>query len=95
MTYFFYMVRCADNSLYCGITSDTERRVMEHNSDTGKGAKYLRAKKPVTLAYKEECPDRPSALRREYEVKQWTKVKKEALILNSSNSPTDEPHSAT
>lgn len=81
MSYFFYMVRCADDSLYCGIATDVERRVKEHNSDSGKGAKYLRSKRPVVLVYTEEYPDRSSALKREYEVKQWPKTKKESLIL--------------
>ena len=78
--YFFYIVRCKDNSLYCGITTDLERRVEEHNSSTGKGAKYTRAKGPVTLVYFEEYATKSQSMKREYEVKQWRKEEKEKLI---------------
>lgn len=80
MTYYLYIVRCSDNSLYCGITTDLERRIKEHNSNTSKGAKYLRAKKPVHLVYFEKFKDRNSALVREAEVKKFSKSKKESLI---------------
>lgn len=80
MPYFFYILRCADNALYCGITTDLERRAQEHNSDPRKGAKSLRGKKPVVLVYSEEHPDLQSALKREREVKKWTKQKKERLV---------------
>ncbi len=80
MTYFFYIVRCLDKSLYSGITTDLKRRIKEHNSDGKKGAKYLRAKKPVKLVYSEKFKDRNSALVREAEVKKLPKSKKEALI---------------
>lgn len=79
MSYFFYILRCSDNSLYCGITKDLDNRLKEHNSTT-KGAKYLRGKKPVTLIYTEKFLDIATALRRELQVKRWTKAKKEALI---------------
>lgn len=81
--HYFYIVRCTDDSLYCGMTSDLEKRIKEHNSDGTRGAKYLRAKKPVKLVYSEAFPDITSALRREYEVKQWPKHKKETLVDKS------------
>ena len=77
---FFYMVRCSDNSLYCGTTSQLEKRIKEHNSSYSRGAKYTRAKKPVALVYFEDYPNRHSAMKREFNVKKWTKLKKEALI---------------
>ena len=80
MKYYFYIVRCYDNSLYCGITTDLKRRIKEHNSDSPKGAKYLRAKKPVKLVYSEKFKDRNSALVREAEVKKLSKSNKESLI---------------
>ena len=80
MTYYFYMVRCADDSLYSGITTDLKRRIKEHNSDGKKGAKYLRAKKPVKLVYSKKFKDRNSALVREAEVKKLPKPQKERLI---------------
>lgn len=80
--YYFYVLRCSDSSLYCGMTSNLEKRLKEHNSSGPRGAKYLRAKKPVTLVYSETYPDIKTAMSREYEVKQWTKAKKEALVKN-------------
>lgn len=78
--YYFYILRCSDNSLYCGMTLDLERRVGEHNSSSSKGAKYLRAKKPAILIYHEKYPTLPLALKREWEVKKWPKIKKEQLV---------------
>ncbi|MCR4325130.1 MAG: GIY-YIG nuclease family protein [Candidatus Curtissbacteria bacterium] len=78
--YYFYILRCSDNSLYCGMTSNLEKRLKEHNSSTSRGAKYLRAKKPVSLVYSETFANIQSAMSREFKVKKWTKVKKEALI---------------
>lgn len=77
---YFYILRCKDNSLYCGIAVDLEKRVKEHNAKNQKGAKYTRAKGPVYLIYSEKYPDKKSALRREREVKRWTKNKKEKLV---------------
>lgn len=78
--YYFYILRCFDNSLYCGMTSNLDKRVKEHNSKTSKGAKYLRARKSVSLAYFETYPDIKTAMNRELQVKKWTRPKKEALI---------------
>lgn len=54
MSWYVYLMRCADDTLYCGMTDDIEKRLKAHNS--GKGAKYTRARLPVELAYSEECP---------------------------------------
>ena len=62
------------------MTSNLENRLKEHNSNGTKGAKYLRAKKPVRVVYSEEFPDIKTAMNREFQVKKWTKAKKEALI---------------
>lgn len=78
--YYFYILRCSDNSLYCGMTSNLEKRLKEHNSNGSRGAKYLRAKKPVVMVYTETFEDLKTAMQREYEIKQWSKAKKEALI---------------
>ena len=66
--YFVYMVKCADNTLYTGIATELERRIEEHNG-SDKGAKYTRVRRPVSLVYSEEYPDRSSASKREYEIK--------------------------
>jgi len=83
--YYFYIVRCSDNSLYCGQTNNLERRIKEHNSNTSKSAKYLRAKKPVALVYFEQVSSLGEAMIRESQVKSWNKVKKEALILGNKD----------
>lgn len=78
--YYVYMVKCADNTLYTGIATELERRIEEHNG-SDKGAKYTRARRPVTLVYSEEYPDRSSASKREYEIKKkMSRVEKVNLI---------------
>lgn len=79
-----YLVRCSDHSYYTGITNHLERRIDEHNGPKA-GAKYTRARQPVELVYYEICANRSEAARREYEIKQFSKSKKEALI-NFSNT---------
>lgn len=66
--YYVYMVKCADNTIYTGIATELERRIEEHNS-SDKGAKYTRVRRPVSLVYSEEYPDRSLASKREYEIK--------------------------
>lgn len=78
MSWYVYMVRCRDNSLYTGYTDNVERRAAVHN--TGRGAKYTRSRGPVTVVYREECPDKSAALKREYAIKHLTHAEKEALI---------------
>ena len=85
MQYFVYILRCSDNSLYCGQTNDLERRIHEHNFDRIKSAKYLRAKKPVTLVYSEKFPTIQKALKREWQIKKLTKAKKEKLIQGNKD----------
>lgn len=75
------MVRCADDTIYTGMSSDVEARVAAHNC--GKGAKYTRSRMPVKCVYVEECASKGDALRREYEIKQLTRTQKEALIRAS------------
>ena len=80
MPYYFYILRCRDNSLYSGITNDLDRRVKVHNS--GKGAKYTKSRRPVELVYSEKLKNKSEALKRESEVKKWNKAKKETLVGN-------------
>ncbi len=79
MCWFVYLIRSADNRLYTGITTDIERRFAEHQS--GKGAKALRGKGELRLAFAREVGDRSLALRVEYQIKQLTKRQKERLVL--------------
>ncbi len=76
--HFVYIVECSDGTLYTGYTVDIERRVDEHNS--GVGAKYTRGRTPVKLIYKESFSSRSDAQKREYEIKQLPRSKKEELI---------------
>ena len=77
--YFVYMVLCSDNTLYTGITTDIERRIDEHNL-SDKGAKYTKARRPVTLIYSEKHDNRSSASKREYAIKKMSKKEKKILI---------------
>lgn len=81
--YYFYIVRCADNSLYCGQTTDLEKRVKDHNTSP-KGAKYTKSRRPVQIVYSERLETISLALKREIEVKKWSKKKKEEFILKSN-----------
>ena len=73
-----YIIRCSDNSLYTGITTDVSRRIQEHNMKTG--CNYTRTRTPVELVYQESHPTRSSALKREIRIKQWPRAKKLELI---------------
>jgi predicted GIY-YIG superfamily endonuclease len=73
-----YILRCADNSLYIGATSDLDARLASHNA--GMGSAYTSKRCPVTLAWHERFPTMTEALARERQLKRWTRVKKEALI---------------
>jgi putative endonuclease len=78
--YYVYLLRCKDNSLYCGQTNNIEKRIEEHNYSKTKSAKYIRGRKPVRLVYFEEVKTISQALKREYEIKRLTKVQKENLV---------------
>ncbi|MDO9267309.1 MAG: GIY-YIG nuclease family protein [Sulfurimonas sp.] len=73
------MLKCSDGSIYTGITTDLNRRVDEHNSSP-KGAKYTRVRRPVELIYSESYEDKSSASKREYEIKQLSKIQKLSFI---------------
>ena len=74
-----YMLRCADGSLYTGITTDVARRVAEHNGVGALGARYTRSRRPVALVYVESAHDRADASRREAAIKRLDRVRKLAL----------------
>ena len=83
--YYVYIVKCADETLYTGIATELNRRIVEHNS-SDKGAKYTRVRRPVTLVYNEEYPDRSTASKREYEIKKkMNRAEKLVLIEGVSN----------
>ncbi|MBT8135690.1 MAG: GIY-YIG nuclease family protein [Gammaproteobacteria bacterium] len=72
------MVRCADDSLYTGITTDLERRIAAHND--GSGSRYTRTRLPVGLVYSEQAASRGAALKREAAIKRMTSAAKRALV---------------
>jgi putative endonuclease len=76
--HYVYVLRCADDTLYTGYTTDVERRVAEH--DAGEGAKYTRGRTPVELVHVEAFDSKSAAMSREYEIKQYSRAKKERLI---------------
>jgi putative endonuclease len=76
--WFVYIVRCADDSLYTGITTDADERVAEHNH--GRGARYTRGRRPVKLVHLERAADRSAAARRESEIKRMRAGDKRRLV---------------
>jgi putative endonuclease len=77
VTWFCYLLQCADDTLYCGITNDLDKRLVVHNA--GEGAKYTRGRTPVTLVYQESCTDKSAALKREIQIKRLPRQAKIAL----------------
>jgi len=74
-----YILRCADGTLYTGITTDVARRVREHNGSP-RGAAYTRARRPVRLVWHDRVTDRRAASAREYALKRLTRAAKERLV---------------
>lgn len=77
-TWYVYLLRYKDDTLYCGITDDVQRRLEMHSS--GKGAKYTRGRTPLELIYTESCSSHSEALKREYAIKRLTRNEKLELI---------------
>jgi tRNA/rRNA methyltransferase len=78
MSFYVYILRCADGSYYVGHTDDLERRLAAHQS--GEIAGYAYSRRPVQLVFREEFPSRENAFLRERQLKGWSRRKKEALI---------------
>ena len=79
---YVYLLRCADDTLYCGWTTDLTTRMEAHNS--GKGAKYTRSRRPVELVYSEEYEDRHEARSREWHIERLSRPEKLALIAGNA-----------
>ncbi len=77
--YYVYLLRCADDTLYCGYTTDLKRRLAVHNS--GKGAKYTKHRLPVEMVYTEEFLTKSEALKRECAIKRMTRAEKQQLVF--------------
>jgi len=80
--WFVYILRCADGSLYTGITKNVDRRLEQHNAGTA--SRYTRSRLPVTLEYLQEQPSQSAALKREIAIKALSRKAKEALILSGN-----------
>ncbi|KLV04159.1 endonuclease [Photobacterium aquae] len=81
-----YLIRTKANQLYCGVTTDVERRFHEHQS-SAKGAKYLKGKGPLTLAWTLAVGDKRKAMQLEYRIKQLNKQAKEKLVVGEIQPP--------
>lgn len=75
-----YLLRCADNTLYCGITTNLQKRLRQHNGELVGGAKYTKIRQPCELVYSEPADNRSQATQKEYAIKQLSKAAKEYLI---------------
>ncbi len=80
-----YIVECSDGTYYTGITTDIDRRILEHNFSF-KSAKYTRSRRPVRLVYEESHDNRSLASKREYQIKKMKRKDKILLINNNANS---------
>lgn len=78
--WYVYILKCADNTLYTGITVDVERRIDEHNNDNKLAAKYTKARRPVQLVYQEKLKTRSLATKREREIKKLKRTEKVAML---------------
>ena len=82
--WYLYILRCKDNTLYTGITTDVEKRLEAHR--VGKGAKYTRGRAPLELIYRENCENHSEALKREAQIKRLSRQEKELLVKNQEIS---------
>jgi len=83
MAFYVYLLECRDKSLYCGWTTDLEKRVKVHNS--GKASKYTRVRRPVRLVFSESAETKSLAMKREFEIKSFSRPKKLFLIKTGKN----------
>lgn len=79
MNWYVYLVETADTSLYCGVTNNLDKRIKDHNTSK-RGAKYTRTRRPVKLIYFETYDSKSSAMKREYQIKQLSRIQKLKLV---------------
>lgn len=87
-TWYVYMVRCSDGTLYTGITNNLEKRVAAHNSGPN-GARYTRSRRPVELVFAEQAGSKSNAAKREYQIRRLPRAKKLGLATISSAGQTE------
>jgi predicted GIY-YIG superfamily endonuclease len=85
-SWYVYVARCADDSLYCGIALDIDERIAAHNAGTG--AKYTAGRGPLVVVLSRRCADKGFALRLEHAIKQLTRREKEALVAEPARLAT-------
>jgi len=78
MSFYCYVLECADGTYYTGWSTDPQRRLRQHNN--GSGSRYTRSHRPVRLVYVEECADRSAAMKRERAIKALSRLRKKKLI---------------
>ena len=83
MRYWLYIVECGDRTLYTGIATDVQRRLLEHNGAGRKGARYTAARRPVVLVYETAFVSRSEALKEEARIKRLTRQQKQQLIAGA------------
>ncbi len=83
-SWYVYMVRCSDGTIYTGITNDIEARIAKHNN--GSGARYTAQRRPVKLVHTETLGNRSNAMKREAQIKRWNRRQKESLLLKSKSA---------
>lgn len=82
--WWLYVLRCADGTLYTGITTDLRRRLLQHNSGTA--SRYTRGRLPAALVHQERCRDKSSALKKEFRIKALPRREKEDYIRKKAGS---------
>ena len=84
--WYLYIIRCRDDTLYTGISTDVDRRLTQHQSEGYAGSRYLKGRGPLSLVFKEKLGSRSLALRVEHRVKRMTKARKEKLIKGAKDA---------
>ena len=87
MNWHVYLLECADQSLYCGVTIDPKRRLAEHNGEIPGGARYTRTRRPVRLIGATRCPDRSGACKAEWRIKRMSRREKLAFFSQDPSVP--------
>lgn|GEM_PF-592451 len=90
--WYVYLVRCADDTIYTGITNNVSARIEKHNN--GSGAKYTSTRGPVALIYQEKHTDQGSALKRETQIKRWSRARKLKLSEPGRRGRVSRPEDA-
>ncbi len=89
--WYVYILRCSDDTLYTGITTDIERRIREHNT-SDRGARYTRSRRPVRLAWSEEADSRATASRREHDIRKLDRHGKLELLVGRERTTPARPY---